>query len=76
MRKWYDTIEFPQGDLNISASEMTMPQFLDYTRQGAILNPHGDDFVVRLRKRTRQMLGLEIRQMIDTPIGRAMVLDR
>ena len=76
MRKWYDTIELPGADLNISAAELTMPQFLDYVRQGAIHNPHGDDFVLRLRKRTRQALGLEIRQVIDTPIGRAMVLDR
>jgi len=75
--KWYDTVELPEGTLNFSVDGGDPGRFLDTLRhEGAPLNPHGEPFVMRLRAKTRKMMGWDGQREVETPIGKATVLTR
>jgi len=75
--KWYDTVELPEGTISFSTEYLDPDRFLEYLRaHGASLNPHGEPFVMRLRAKTRKMMGWEGQREVETPIGRATVLTR
>lgn len=76
MQKWYDTIELPELTYNTSLDLPDMGTFFNVLQQIGAANPYGEEFVVRLRKRTRESLGVKVRDRIETPIGTAVVLDR